>query len=235
MNKEVFPALCVFNNIERGIQAGIYDGELSETWKRRMEMKRTVEDSLAKAAKGNIKAMRNLEGWYKEGMNELPKDEAKAEEWRKKAIVKGWQDMAETGDGEAMYKLGIACRTGTFGLAEDDVEAFSWYRKASDAGNTKALAFAGNLQIKGCGTKKNAVSGFIRLVSAAKDGSDCACYRLGLYHYKGLHGVEKDAKQALYWLKMAVGGKLKYQHTTEDGLERARQWISEMEKEGGEK
>ena len=184
MNTEVFPSLCVFNNIERGIQAGIYDGELAETWRQRIKIKGEVDDAMAKATKGNAKAMRTLEEWYKEGMNELPKDEAKAEEWRNKATVKEWQDKAETGDTGAMFNLGISCRRGTFGLEQDNVEAFRWSKKASDAGSTRALALAGYLQIYGYGTKKNAVSGLIRLVSAAKDGSDYACYRLGLYSTK---------------------------------------------------
>mmetsp|Transcript_21711 Transcript_21711/g.62272 ORF Transcript_21711/g.62272 Transcript_21711/m.62272 type:complete len:327 (-) Transcript_21711:103-1083(-) len=229
MNTEVFPALCVLNNIERGIHAGVYDGELAETWKQRMKMKKTVEDAQKKAEDGNVKAMRNLGDWYKEGVHELPKDEAKAEEWHDKAKVKELKGWAENGDSGAMYDLGMMFDNGNNGLKKDEAEAYRWFKQASDAGSVTGMALVGHAQINGWGTKKDLSNGLIRLVSAAKDGSDLACSLLGQYYYEGKHGVEKDAKQALYWLRMVVSGELKYKHLTEEYTEKARHRIRDIE------
>lgn len=230
MTKEIVPALCVLNNIETGITAGIYSGELAETWKQRMKMKRDVDDAKKKAEEGNVEAMLNLEFWYREGINGLPVDDIKASEWSDKAQVKSWKDLAKDGDADAMYELGVLYHEGRhYGLERDDVTSFTWFKKASESGCVMATAVIGDRLISGTGTPRNVPSGLIRLTCAAKDGSDYACYSLGEYYFKGYHGLPKDFEQAKYWLEMAVAEDCKYQHITESYISTARRWIRKIE------
>ena len=229
MTKEIVPALCVLNNIETGITAGIYSGELAETWKQRMKMKRDVDDAKKRAKGGNIEAMRSLANWFNDGANGLTVDYIKAREWSDKAQVKTWKDLARDGNADAMYELGVSYHEGSHGLERDDTTSFNWYKMASESGCVMATAVIGDRLISGTGTPRNVPSGLIRLACAAKDGSDYACYSLGEYYFKGRHGVAKDFQQAKHWLERAVGEDCNYQHITESYISTARRWIRKIE------
>jgi TPR repeat protein len=66
------------------------------------------------------------------GLGGLPKDEAQAVEWFRKA--------ADAGSEPAMNSLGEMYENGRGGLPKDEVQAVSWYRKAADAGIEDAKA-----------------------------------------------------------------------------------------------
>ena len=55
----------------------------------------------------------------------IPKDEAKAASWYRKA--------ADQGDSKAQFALGIMYANGQ-GVPKDEVEAVRWYRKAAERG-----------------------------------------------------------------------------------------------------
>ncbi len=67
---------------------------------------------------------------YETGRGGLPKDQAQAVSWYRKA--------ADAGDARAMANLGAMYETGRGGLPMDDAQAVSWYRKAAQLGNTEA-------------------------------------------------------------------------------------------------
>ena len=210
ISKELYPAPSVLNNIEAGIAAGVYTGEPTEEWTRRMQVKRNVEHTIIQAEAGNIQMMRLLGRSYHEGINELPKDDAKAQEWfdrANRAEIQKLRDTAEEGNGEAMRLLGHAYEEGRFGLDRNLAEAYRWYERASTAGDIFGSFFLGYQQIYGLGANKNPENGLLLLMSVASDDQpvDCACYFLGKIYYKGLSGrTIKSPKQAKYWFEKAI-------------------------------
>ena len=128
-----------------------------------------------------------------------------------------------------MYELGVSYHEGSHGLDCDDSAAYTWYKMASDSGCVMATAVIGDRLISGTGAPRNVPSGLIHLACAAKDGSDYACYCLGEYYFKGMHGVAKDFELAKYWLEMAVGEDCNFKHITESYISTARRWIRKIE------
>lgn len=81
------------------------------------------------AQDGDANAQVDLAMAYHEGSGELPKDDAKAVEWFRKA--------AEHGNFEAQYNLGIAYYHG-FGIKKDLTQAVHWFEKAAQQGYADA-------------------------------------------------------------------------------------------------
>ena len=48
-----------------------------------------------------------------------------------------WKPLADQGDADAQFNLGVMCSNGR-GVPEDYTEAAKWFRKAADRGNDKA-------------------------------------------------------------------------------------------------
>jgi hypothetical protein len=67
---------------------------------------------------------------YETGRGGLPKDDAQAVNWYRKA--------ADAGHAHGMTKLAEMYENGRGGLPEDDAEAANWYRKAANTGDTDA-------------------------------------------------------------------------------------------------
>jgi TPR repeat protein len=61
-----------------------------------------------------------------------------------------WKPIAEQGDADAQYNLGVMYANGT-GVAEDYVQAVYWYRKAVDQGHVNAQNSMYNLGAKSRG------------------------------------------------------------------------------------
>ena len=68
---------------------------------------------------------------YEDGRGGLPKDEAQAVNWYRKA--------ADNGNATAMNNLAQSYKNGGCGLPKDEAQAVNWYRKAADAGNIDAM------------------------------------------------------------------------------------------------
>ena len=100
-------------------------------------------------------------------------------------------------DSEELLRRGFVCYA-----AKSYEEAVSWFRRAADTGNTKAMHQLGICYFMGNGvtkSNKEAASWYRR---AADTGNVEAMYQLGsCYHYGW--GVPKDQKQADYWLDKA--------------------------------
>ena len=240
MKKDVFPALFVLNNVEKMIDAGLYDGELVRTWTKRMEMKKDVEEAKKKSKEGDVEAMRSLGDWYKDGVNELPRDEEEATHWHNKAEVTETKNLAISGDSDAMFGYARIFFQGVKGIDRDYGEAYRWFQKAADAGCATSLAVIGKYyKIHGAGElmSKNINSGLALIASAARDESDFACYLLGECFYKSLYGIEKDNQQAKKWLKLAVGDgeqtlKQCSLHESSTFITQARAWLREIDEDG---
>ena len=81
--------------------------------------------------------------------------ERMSEKKRMERLVKRTKELAEGGDGDAMYSLGVWYEEGYFDLEEDDAEAYRWYKKSADAGNVMGIAAVGFSLMIGLGVEKD--------------------------------------------------------------------------------
>ena len=130
--------------------------------------------------------------------------ERMAEKKRGDEQLKRAKEGAENGDAGSMFYLGKMYMFGRNGLKTDDEEAYKWYKKASDAGDVMGMASVGACLLYGLGVEKERTEGLVMLVSAAKDGSDLACYHLGKMYFKGRFGAKVNYASAKHWLQKAV-------------------------------
>jgi TPR repeat protein len=80
-----------------------------------------------------------------------------------------------------MNNLATMYRDGT-GVAKDETEAARWFRKAADAGNSRAMANLGTAYENGGGVKKDleeAVRWYRKAADAGNDFARAALARLG--------------------------------------------------------
>ena len=67
-----------------------------------------------------------------------------------------WLPLAEQGDAQAQFNLGLMYDKGQ-GVKQDDVEAVKWYRKAAEQGLAQAQLNLGNMYRTGEGVKQDDV------------------------------------------------------------------------------
>ena len=93
---QLTPAPQIRNRIEALVESGAIEGEIAETWKRKLAAEKRVRKLLAKAEGGDGEAMYRLGVRYKLGINGLAKDDLQARAWFKRSAA-------------ARYPRGIAC------------------------------------------------------------------------------------------------------------------------------
>jgi len=76
--------------------------------------------------------------------------QSKAEETTEAKFLKA-QRVAEQGDAEAQYNLGVMYEYGIRGAPKDEVLAAQWYRKAAEQGNARAQHSLGSMYQHGRG------------------------------------------------------------------------------------
>lgn len=118
-------------------------------------------------------------------------------------IVAAYKKAAEMGCAESQNYLGYWYEEGKNGLPVDYQEAYRWYQKAAEQGDSYAQYDIGWLFDNGLGVKENkreAVKWFKR--AASKNNVD-AIYRLGLCYYFA-NGVGMDRREALKLFRKAA-------------------------------
>lgn len=65
------------------------------------------------------------------------------------------QEAAEAGDPEACFRLGLACRTGSFHRPKDDLEAARWFTRAAEAGHRGAMEALAQAYLGGFGVVRD--------------------------------------------------------------------------------
>ena len=111
--------------------------------------------------------------------------------------LKEWKPLAEEGDVDAQYNLGVLYDNGD-GVPQDYKEAVRWYKLAAEQGVAEAQFNLGNMYYDGQGVSvdyKEAVRWF---TLAAEQGDVDAQYNLDFIHRKGL-GVPQDDKEAVWF------------------------------------
>ena len=73
------------------------------------------------------------------------------------AALREWRPLAEQGDAEAQFNLGVMYSKGQ-GVAQDDAQALAWYRKAAEQGYAKAQFNLGLMYDEGRGLDRENTS-----------------------------------------------------------------------------
>jgi uncharacterized protein len=146
------------------------------------------------AEQGNSKAQAYVGRIYSQGGFGVPKDDAQAITWLRKAAYQG--------DADAQNDLGDLYEDGRGG-AKDEAQAVVWYRKAADQGNTHAQYNLGVMYANGEGVAKDAAQALAWYRKAADQGDANAELNLGFLYHNG-EGVPKDATQAASWTRKAA-------------------------------
>ena len=126
------------------------------------------------------------------------------------------------GDVKEMQKMADWCRKGENGFPTSMKQSFLWYEKLANKRDVIGMAYAGGQLVNGRGTTTNRSQGLIFVTSAAELGSDFACYLLGGWYHKGMHGLPKDRDQAIYWLKRVIDGSCTTKHINTNDRKRAQ-------------
>ena len=105
-----------------------------------------------------------------------------------------WQSLAQQGDAEAQFNLGVMYSNGQ-GVTQDYRQAAAWYQKAANQGDERAQFNLGVLYANGQGVTQNDQQAFAWYQKAANQGDAKAQFNLGLMYSNG-RGVAQDYRQA---------------------------------------
>lgn len=117
------------------------------------------------------------------------------------------RSRAESGDPVAQHELGRAYYDGK-GVVKNDVQAFSWYRKAADQGYAPSQGELGFMYHNGYGVSKDHSEALKWYLKSAVQGDDGAAYQLGKMYAFG-HGVLIDYVEAYAWFLCAGSSEAK--------------------------
>ena len=116
--------------------------------------------------------------------------------------LKEWITLAEQGNADAQYSLGIIYDIGE-GVAKDCKAAFEWYKKAAKQDNVNAQLNLGVMYINGRGVTQDYEAAAVWYEKAAILGDHLAQYYLGAIHLTG-QGVKQDDIRAHMWWSVAA-------------------------------
>ena len=137
--------------------------------------------------------------------------------------------LAEGGDGDASYRLGVWYEFGMNGLAKDKVQARAWYERSAVARYPPGMSAFGECLLLGIGGPQDNALGLVNVTEAAYLGSDVGVMKLGRAFYNGKYGLPRDPARAKFWLKKIVERECKYKHLSKAGNELAARWLRRME------
>jgi TPR repeat protein len=124
----------------------------------------------------------------------VPRDDAKAVRWYRKA--------AQAGLPEAEYNLGVMYARGS-GVPPDRAQAIRWFRRAAEQDFAKAEYNLGMIYVRGELGSGEGAEARKWLEKAARQGEPEALYNLGVMYASG-SGVTKDGAAALRWYRRAI-------------------------------
>ena len=116
--------------------------------------------------------------------------------------VQLWRPLAQAGDREAQYRLGVMYAEGK-GVAPNDAEAALWFERAAEQGEAMAQYNLGASYVEGAGVRKDMATAAKWFRRAADQGIPLAQLNLGLLYASG-DGVPQDNVEALKWIDLAI-------------------------------
>jgi TPR repeat protein len=125
--------------------------------------------------------------------------------YREKDYLKAiqvWRPLAQAGDREAQYRLGVLYAEGK-GVAPNDAEAALWFERAAEQGEAMAQYNLGASYAEGAGVRQDMTAAAKWFRRAADQGIPLAQLNLGLLYASG-SGVPQDNVEALKWIDLAI-------------------------------
>jgi TPR repeat protein len=116
--------------------------------------------------------------------------------------VQTWRPLAQAGDREAQYRLGVMYAEGK-GVGANDAEAALWFERAAEQGEPMAQYNLGASYVEGAGVRKDMETAAKWFRRAADQGIPLAQLNLGLLYASGA-GVPQDNVEALKWIDLAI-------------------------------
>jgi uncharacterized protein len=116
------------------------------------------------------------------------------------AALRVWRPLAEQGDADAQFYLGVMYESGQ-GVLRSDAEAIKWYRKAAQQDDAVAQFNLGIMYAKDGSPNYAEAALWYRL--AADHGLGGAQFNLGMMYTEG-QGVPQDYVQAHMWLNLVA-------------------------------
>ncbi len=116
--------------------------------------------------------------------------------------LKEWRPLAEQGDVDAQFNLGVRYVTGE-GVPQDDNEALRWFRRAAEQGDADAQFNLGIGYDLGRGVPQDDTEALRWFRRAAEQGLAVAQLNLGVMYAQG-QGVPQDYVQARMWQNLAA-------------------------------
>jgi TPR repeat protein len=113
-----------------------------------------------------------------------------------------WRPLAQAGDADAQYRLGVMYAEGR-GVAPNDAEAALWFERAAEQGEPMAQYNLGASYVEGTGVRKDIATAAKWFRRAADQGVALAQLNLGLLYASGV-GVPQDNVEALKWIDLAI-------------------------------
>lgn len=132
------------------------------------------------------------------------------------------KQSAEEGNAYAQYEVGMKYRDG-IGVPKDTKEAFNWFKKAVDNGNTTAICPLAYMYYKGEATPQNHDMAFYLYHLDAMMGDKTDQFNTALYYNYGWGNIKKDINKAKEWLKKSA----------DQGYEKAIKMLKELEESNG--
>ena len=120
------------------------------------------------------------------------------------AALAEWQPLADQGDANSQYRLGLLYARGE-AVGQDYEKAAAWYRKAADQGLAAAQTTLGVLYAYGRGLARNNEEAVTAYQTAADQGNATAQNFLG-YHYRKGIGIAQDYSKAEVWFSLSGPG-----------------------------
>jgi uncharacterized protein len=127
---------------------------------------------------------------------------AAAEQGNYVTALRLWRSLADRGDADAQYNLGVMYNNGD-GVPRDYAEAMKWHRKAADQGNGNAQFHLGFMYDHGRGMPQSSAEAAKWYRLAANQGIAIAQFKLGIMYHDG-QGLPRDYVQAHMWFNLAV-------------------------------
>lgn len=117
--------------------------------------------------------------------------------------IRLWKQLAEAGDRDAAYRLGLMYDTGDSQQRDTNLAVY-WYRHAALAGEIHAQHNLGVAYVKGDGVAMDVNKAIKWWTLAARSGNADSQYNLGILYAAGEYGIKQDIEQAKHWWRKAA-------------------------------
>ena len=140
-----------------------------------------------------------------------------------KTAVSEWKSLADQGNAQAQFNLGVMYDNGD-GVLKDDKQAVEFFRKAAEQGDAKAQLKLGFRYADGRGVLKDPKQAVKWYQKAADQDHSLAQNYLGWVYATG-KGVLKDMTKAKFWIKKSYeGGDAKTRRIAKNNWDKFELW-----------